>query len=209
MNNINENEIKLLTFWNKYKIVIISILVISFLLIGYIVISTQVQKANNTKAASIYYDWSYAISSQNQDEESKFFNELISQYPKSGYAQIALLNQANANVNLGDIDLALQNLNKLIEITNGINGNKIYNKIAKVSSARLLYSKGEYNKALNMIEEYSAVSTNAYIHELTGDILVKLNKVDLARLQYEKASEKYKDQTSITIVAMKIADLGL
>ena len=159
MNNINENEIKLLTFWNKYKIVIISILVISFLLIGYIVISTQVQKANNSKAASI--------------------------------------------------DLALQNLNKLIEITNGINGNKIYNKIAKVSSARLLYSKGEYNKALNMIEEYSAVSTNAYIHELTGDILVKLNKVDLARLQYEKASEKYKDQTSITIVAMKIADLGL
>ena len=62
MNNINENEIKLLTFWNKYKIVIISILVISFLLIGYIVISTQVQKANNSKAASIYYDWSYAIS---------------------------------------------------------------------------------------------------------------------------------------------------
>ena len=39
-----------------------------------------------------------------------------------------------------------------------------------------------------MIEIYSSSSTNGYVHELTGDILVKQNKNNLAITQYELAA---------------------
>ena len=59
-----------------------------------------------------------------------------------------------------------------------------------------------------MIENFSSTSTNGYIHELTGDILYKQNKTDLALIQYEMASEKYNDDTSKSIISMKIANIG-
>jgi predicted negative regulator of RcsB-dependent stress response len=47
------------------------------------------------------------------------------------------------------------------------------------------------------------------IHELTGDILTKQNKKELAKEQYLLAKDKYSDQTSISIVSMKISNLSL
>ena len=60
-----------------------------------------------------------------------------------------------------------------------------------------------------MIELYSSNTTNGYIHELTGDILVKQNKFELAISQYELASGKYSDEISQSIISMKIANLGM
>ena len=59
-----------------------------------------------------------------------------------------------------------------------------------------------------MIEKYSSSDTNAYIHELTGDILLKQEKTNLAKDQYEMALVKYSDQTSKSIVTMKISNIG-
>ena len=64
-------------------------------------------------------------------------------------------------------------------------------------------------EALSFIELYSSNATNGYIHELTGDILAKQNKIELALAQYELASDKYNDETSQSIIAMKIANLGM
>ena len=89
------------------------------------------------------------------------------------------------------------------------NGNKIFNKLARVNAARIHISNQEYDKALKLIENYSSSSTNAYIHELTGDILVKKDKIELALAQYELASDKYSDEASKSIISMKIANLGI
>ena len=51
--------------------------------------------------------------------------------------------------------------------------------------------------------------SNAFIHELIGDILSKQNKTELAKEQYNFAKEKYTDESSISIVSMKIANLAL
>ena len=55
---------------------------------------------------------------------------------------------------------------------------------------------------------FSSNSTNGYIHELSGDILLKQNKIDLAISQYELASSKYNDETSKSIISMKISNIG-
>ena len=49
---------------------------------------------------------------------------------------------------------SLDNFNKLIEITSGFNGNRIYNKIARVSASRLLLSMEKHDEALEMIDLY-------------------------------------------------------
>jgi len=104
---------------------------------------------------------------------------------------------------------SLDNFKKLIEITNGFNGNRIYNKIGRVSASRLLLSMEKYDEALEMIDLYSSSDTNGYIHELTGDILLEQGKIDLAISQYEKAANKYSDESSQTIVAMKISNIDM
>jgi predicted negative regulator of RcsB-dependent stress response len=65
-----------------------------------------------------------------------------------------------------------------------------------------------YDTALQMLEKYSS-SSSPMIHELSGDILNKQEKNQLAKEQYLLAKEQYSDETSISIVAMKISNLSL
>ena len=55
--------------------------------------------------------------------------------------------------------LNIESLNKffmLIEITDGFGGNELFNKIARVNAARLLYADKKYDEALNLLEKYSS-----------------------------------------------------
>jgi len=135
------------------------------------------------------------------------FDELTSSYKNTGYAQIALLTKGSSDARNGNNEAALISFSKLINLTNGMGGNKLFNKIARVSSARLLSANGELNEALKVLEKYSSSSTNAYIHELTGDILLKKEEKLLAKEQYILAKDKYADETSIAIVSIKISNL--
>ena len=76
------------------------------------------------------------------------------------------------------MDLNEESLNKFLmlnRLTDGFRGNDLFNKIARVNAARLLYAEEKYDEALNLLEKYSSSST-AMIHELLGDILNKTRK---------------------------------
>ena len=212
-NNVYENNMKflpLLKFLEKNKKIIISIFLIVVFIIGYTIVNNQLTKKNNSEASKIYTSFFNEISSENPDYEllEQTLNNLLESYGNSGYAQIALLNKASLDARNNNFEKSLNNFQKLVSITDGRNGNKIYNKIARVSAARILASENKYDEALDMIEKFTSESTNGYIHELTGDILHKQNKTDLSLAQYNKALEKYNDETSKSIISMKIANLG-
>mgnify|MGYP001491857091 FL=1 len=214
MKNEYENNMRflpVLKFFDKYKKLIISLFIIIIIATAYFVISNQVKKQNNENASVIYSLWLKEISLENPDPENldSILNQLITEYKNTGYTQLALLNKASLDARNNNVELALINFKTLIELTDGFNGNKIFNKIARVSASRLLLSNGNYEEALSLIELYSSGSTNGYIHELTGDILAKQNKIELAVAQYELASEKYNDETSQSIISMKIANIGM
>tara|TARA_B100001250_G_C19796280_1_gene788855 strand:- start:1267 stop:1878 length:612 start_codon:yes stop_codon:yes gene_type:complete len=197
-------------FIKRYKKLIISMLATVFIGIGYFVISNQITKQKNEEAAIIYENLMDAFSSYAENKEiiNEILDDLLTNYKSTGYAQLALLNKANLDANNNNLQESLESFKKLVNITDGRNGNKLYNKMARVSAARILLSQDQYDEALNMIEMFSTDSTNGYIHELIGDILVKQNKVDLARVQYQLASEKYSDETSKSIISMKMANIG-
>ena len=214
MNNEYENNMRflpILKFFDKYKKVIILIILTIIISIGYFVLSNQAKKQNNEKASLIYTEWLKEISLESPDtiKLNNMLEQLLAEFKNTGYAQLALLNKASFDARNNNIELSLMNFKKLVELTDGYNGNKIFNKIARVSASRLLLSNGQYDEALSLIELYSSNATNGYIHELTGDILAKQDKIELALAQYQLASDKYNDETSQSIIAMKIANLGM
>ena len=213
MNNVYENNMKFLPFLkfiDKYKKIIIAISVMLILAIAYLVINNQIEKQNNEEASIVYSDWleELSIETPNEDNLNIILNKLLKNYKNTGYTKLALLSKANLDANINKSEEALKNFNTLIDLTSGYGGNKIFNKMGRVSAARILLSEDRYAEALKMIEVYSSSTTNGYIHELTGDILIKQNKNDLALVQYELAANKYSDETSKSIISMKIANIG-
>ena len=213
MNNVYENNMKFLPFLkfiDKYKKIIIAIFALLILAIAYFVLNNQIEKQNNEEASIVYSDWLEELSYEtpNEDNLNIILNKLFKNYKNTGYTKLALLSKANLDANLNKSEEALKNFNILIDLTSGYGGNKIFNKMGRVSAARILLSEDRYAEALKMIEVYSSSGTNGYIHELTGDILIKQNKNDLALAQYELAANKYLDETSKSIISMKIANIG-
>ena len=214
MNNVYENEMRFapfLKFIDKYKNLLILLAVILLGAVTYFVVNNQIEKKKSEQAALVYKEWLVEISQENPNNENlnNLLDKFLNDYKNTGYTQLALLSKANFDANSNNYMDSLDNFNKLIEITNGFNGNKIYNKIARVSASRLLLSMEKYDEALEMIDLYSSSDTNGYIHELTGDILLEQGKIDLAISQYEKAANKYTDESSQTIVAMKISNIDM
>lgn len=214
MNNVYENDMRFvpfLKFIDKYKNILILLAVILVGAVTYFVVNNQIEKKKSEQAALVYKEWLEEISQENPDNENlnNLLYKFLNDYKNTGYTQLALLSKANLDANSDNYKDSLDNFNKLIEITNGINGNKIYNKIARVSASRLLLSMEKHDEALGMIDIYSSSDTNGYIHELTGDILLEQGKIDLAISQYEKAANKYTDESSQTIIAMKISNIDM
>ena len=210
MNEIIENNAaitKLRNFYMNYRKPIFLIIGIIVLLVSANLINNQIKNAKNVQAAEIYNKW---IAQETDTEEGKslsdeLFDDLIDSYKKTGYANIALLNQASLEAQNGDLDSALNYFIALKDNTKGISGNELLSKIASINAARIMYAQEDYDKALEILEEYS--SSNASIHELIGDILYKQGKIDLAKDQYNLAKDKYTDDASISIISMKISNL--
>jgi predicted negative regulator of RcsB-dependent stress response len=211
MNEIFENDIKfakLRVFYSKYKKIILTISFILALFILGSILFSYLQKNSNEKAGIIFNNWLIQDTSSEKGKEAsvKAFNTLISSYKNTGYTKIALLNQASIDARNEDYDEAINKFSILIELTDGFKGNKLFNKIARINMARLLYSQQNYKEALSTLDQYSS-SSDALIHELVGDILNKQEKYILAKEQYKMAKDKYVDDTSISIVNMKLANL--
>ena len=212
MNEIFENN-KLATrvsnFYNLHRSSIIAIVVIILMTIFLVLALAQISKSNNEKAAAIYNKWTLQeIETEDGQNISKdLFDELLNSYKKTGYTKLALLNQASIDAKNGLNEESLNKFLMLIDLTDGFSGNDLFNKIARVNAARLLYAEEKYDEALNLLEKYSSSST-AMIHELLGDILTKQEKVDLAKDQYLLSKDKYTDEALTSIVSMKISNLS-
>ena len=212
MNSVYENNMRflpLLKFLEKYKILLISSTILLLGIIVFFVINNQIQDKKSEQASELYKEWLTVFSGDNPDIEeiNKMLKIFLNDYKKTGYTKLALLSKANLDAKLENYEESIKNFKQIIELTNGYNGNKIYNKIARVSASRLLLSSDKYEEALQMLDIYSSSDTNAYIHELIGDILYKQQKNELAISQYEMAAKKYTDETSKSIISIKISNI--
>lgn len=109
MNEIFENNTALTSlrnFYMNYKKPILLIIGTIVLLVSANLINNQIKNIQNVQAAEIYNKW---IAQETDTEEGKslsdeLFDNLINSYKKTGYANIALLNQAALKAQNGDFE---------------------------------------------------------------------------------------------------------
>ena len=211
MNEVFENNTALGTinsFVSKNrKFLLITLVTILLIVLVFISINSH-KNVNNEKAGIIYSDFiSQDISTEEGRQISeKLLSELLDSYKKTGYTKIAVINKASFYAQDNQIDDAIKYFEILRDLTSGLSGDKLLNKIANINLARIYYSIKDYEKALEMLEKYDS-SSSGMVYEITGDILSKQNKPDLAKAQYLLAKDLYTDEVSIDIVSMKIANL--
>ena len=209
MNKIYENN-GVSNILIKYKNHLVILLVTISLFIVFGLTKMFFENKNNELAAEIYNKWELQLSNNNVDEfaiSENLYNKLISEFSNTGYARIAILKQASIDVNKKNFEKALNQYLVLIDLTDGFKGNKLFNKIARINSARLYYNIEKYDEALSLLEKYSTSSTDAIIHELIGDILKKQEKYNLAKEQYNQAKDKYTENLSLSIINMKLSSI--
>ena len=211
MNEVFENNTALGTinsFVSKNRKFLLITLVTILLIVLVFISINFLKNVNNEKAGIIYSDF---ISQDISTEEGrliseKLLTELLNSYKKTGYTKIAVINKASFYAQDNQIDEAIKYFEILRDLTSGLSGDKLLNKIANINLARIYYSIKDYEKALEMLEKYDS-SSSGMVYEITGDILSKQDKPDLAKAQYLLAKDLYTDEVSIDIVTMKIANL--
>ena len=208
--NDEERLLAIVDFFKHYRNLILSI-VISISVIGIGAYGIKyTQDSKNNSAAVIYSKWMEAVSAEdtNAMDDSSLFDQLINDYRSTGFAQFAMIKKASALASNSQLDESKIYFEDLIDVSSGLFGNSLVNKISRVSLARILISESNYSEALSAIESLMAGS-DPLVNELAGDALAGQAKNSLAIEQYNLAKDLYDDDASKNIVIMKLNNIQL
>ena len=185
-------------------------LLIGFLIVSIILISSTSYKSyassQNAKAAEIYNAWFLSLSAElaKATDGKENFNELQEKYSSTGYAQLARMIRGSSLASEGNLDLALNDFEELLEESSGLFGNTMLHSIAKINIARIALSKKNYSDALEALESFHSDSEHSLIYEVRGDALLGLEKNNLALDQYSLALENAQNESHKSLLKMKI-----
>ena len=208
--NDEERLLAIVDFFKHYRNLILSIVIsISFIGIGAYGIK-YTQDSKNNSAAVIYSKWMETVSAEDANllDDNLLFDQLIVDYGSTGFAQFAMIKKASALASNSQFDESKIYFEDLIDISSGLFGNSLVNKMSRVSLARILISESNYSEALNAIEGLMAGS-DPLVNELAGDALAGQAKNSLAIEQYNLAKELYDDDASKNVVIMKLNNIQL
>jgi len=209
MADYSSDEERFLAFVNFFKDNKNTLLMI-FFIISIILISSISYKSytssKNARAAEIYDSWflSFSADSSQAIDGNENFNELQDNYSSTGYAQLARMIRGSSLARDGNLDVALNDFNELMEESSGLFGNKILYSIAKINIARIELSKKNYSNALEILESFNSDSEHSLVYEVKGDALLGLEKNNLALDQYSLALENAQNESHKSILKMKI-----
>ncbi|MGR9085563.1 MAG: tetratricopeptide repeat protein, partial [Gammaproteobacteria bacterium] len=138
------------------------------------------------QASNLYAQYVKAVAENKQDSANKIADRLQGQFRDSPYAHYSGLRQARFHAEQGNVTAAREALQVIVQ-----NADKELRNIAKLRLVRLLMAEGEFEQGLQLISEVDPATESGFAgnyDELTGDLLVALDRVDEARTAYEKAA---------------------
>jgi predicted negative regulator of RcsB-dependent stress response len=137
----------------------------------------------------------------NGAEESAYVEGFISEHKDSGYAVLAALQLAKAQIDAGQLDGALNQLNWAK--TNS--DDESLAPLIAFRTARVLAEKGDLDSALSELTAIKAESWVGRVAELKGDLLLRQGDKDGAYSAYTEAQQA--NDASRTL-QMKLDDLA-
>lgn len=200
----------IINFVNKYKSTITVLLIVFLTILLYLFFNSQLKTKKSEEASKLYFSWNINLLNENTTKSDENFNDLINNYPNTGYAQLALLKDSVQEYNSGNTEISLDQFTRLKNLTNGSSGNKLLNKIASINIARINIDLLNFDEAIKVLTSLPNASQDAYINELIGDIYLKQGNTSQSRAQYLSAASMYADEGNDVgqrLVNMKISNL--
>ena len=197
-----------INFFKDYKAIIslslLAIFVPLFSITGY----QSYKETRSSEAAIIYDKWLEELQSNNESSKETF-NKLQDAFSGTGYAQLAIMVNGSNLARQGNLKDALVNFQQLSDDTSGYFGNKVLNSIAKINIARIELSNKNFTNVLEVLDSFVSNSEHSMVYEIKGDALFGLNKIELAKEQYQLAIDNARDESQKSILKIKINSMQL
>ena len=192
-----EQQEILLTFWEKFKYLIIFALISIIAIIAgrdYFISSSN---ERDFITASLYQ--SYLES--NDIETGK---QILNSYPDSIYSDFVRLNEAKRSFENNKLNEAIDLLKIVIENNSEDQFNPLQ-VAAKTRLAKIYLDNADYDQVISLFESSNELTSTMY--ELKGDAENNLGQSAEARMSYMLALQTNTNQASKALINMKISDL--
>jgi len=192
-----EQQEILLTFWEKFKYLIIFALISIIAIIAgrdYFISSSN---ERDFITASLYQ--SYLES--NDIETGK---QILNSYPDSIYSDFVRLNEAKRSFENNKLNEAIDSLKIVIENNSEDQFNPLQ-VAAKTRLAKIYLDNADYDQVISLFESSNELTSTMY--ELKGDAENNLGQSAEARMSYMLALQTNTNQASKALINMKISDL--
>lgn len=164
------------------------------------------RSTQSAAAAAQYQALTDAVEAKKPDEVLKVAEAIRTDFPKSTYAVLAALQQADIAISKNDLATAATALD-WAQRNAGIDG--LRNLVA-LRIARVKLAQGDADGAIKLIDTLPKGEFESIAGELRGDALLKLGRNDDARSAYQDALSKIADRApqGRSVLQMKLDDLG-
>ncbi len=206
MNPDDERLEQIKEWWKEYRWTIIggvSLGIASLLGFNF---WTKYQVTQAEAASYLYEQVTIQVAAENFIEADQFAQQLLDEYPKSGYAGQTALLRARVQHELGDTDKSRELLHWAID--NAKEDSSVH--AARIRLARLLIADSAYDDALKVLDVSDPSGFASHYHELRGDAHRGLNQLSKAREEYEHSLENLPPSSNYrTILTLKLNDSKL
>ena len=192
-----EQQEIILSFWEKFKYLIIFALVSVVAIIAgrdYFISSSQ---ERDFTTASLYQSYL-------ESDDMEMGTQILNSYPDSIYSDFVRLNEAKRSFENKESNEAIDLLKIVIEKNSGDQFNPLQ-VAAKTRLAKIYLNDADYDQVISLFESSDELTSTMY--ELKGDAEKKLGLSSEARMSYMLALQTNTNQASKALINMKISDL--
>ena len=196
-----EQQEILLSFWQRFKYVIIGFFVLLTVFIVSRDFITESRNERNLSTSILFQEYL-----ESEEDMPASGQELLEVYPETLYSDFVRLNQAKKEFSKGEKEKAIDLL-KLVIDRHSDSPNEFNPLVAaaKTRLCRIYISQKDYQNVLNTLSNSDMLT--ASLLELKGDAENQLGLYALARVSYMRALQNSPSQPSRTLINMKISDL--
>ena len=196
-----EQQEILLSFWQRFKYVIIGFFVLLTVFIVSRDFITESRNERNLSTSILFQEYL-----ESEEDMPASGQELLEVYPETLYSDFVRLNQAKKEFSKGEKEKAIDLL-KLVIDRHSDSPNEFNPLVAAAMTrlCRIYISQKDYQNVLNTLSNSDMLT--ASLLELKGDAENQLGLYALARVSYMRALQNSPSQTSRTLINMKISDL--
>ena len=193
-----EQQEILLSFWQRFKyLIIFAFVAIVLSIVGsdYITSSSQEE---DFETASLYQSY---LETDDQDVGKR----IIDTYSDSVYADFVRLNEAKRNFQNDDSLKAIELLKTVINNNANVEEFNPLQAAAKIRLAKIYLDNQDFNEVLSLFESTDQLTSTML--EQKADAENALGQFNKARASYMLALQNSTNQSSMALINMKISDL--